>query len=77
MFPKKDLFRVGKSQYEFYFSTKRNICGRGAYLCKSKVCLALAKKHRAFEQAFKSKNACAIYKILENELMNLEEKNIE
>lgn len=41
--------------------------GRGAYICRSSVCLASAKKARRFERAFSCKISEEIYKRLEEE----------
>lgn len=42
--------------------------GRGAYICRSSVCLASARKARRLEKAFSCKISEDIYKRLEEEL---------
>ncbi len=41
--------------------------GRGAYICRSKTCLASAKKAKRIERAFSCKISDEIYKRLEEE----------
>lgn len=47
--------------------------GRGAYVCKSTECLALARKARRFERAFSCKIPDSIYDSMEKELAENEQ----
>ncbi|MDY6037405.1 MAG: YlxR family protein [Eubacterium sp.] len=51
--PQKELFRIVDDAGKICFDFDGNKTGRGAYLCKSSSCFALADKKRAFARAFK------------------------
>lgn len=66
---KKGAVRVVRSKDgEFSVDLTGKKAGRGAYICRSKDCLELAKKGRKFEKSFKSAVPDEIYEILEKEL---------
>ena len=50
------------------FDTTGRAAGRGAYLCKSKKCLARARKTRRLEQNLGVEIPDAVYAALESEL---------
>lgn len=53
---------------EIRFDTTGRAAGRGAYLCKSKKCLARARKTRRLEQNLGVEIPDAVYAALESEL---------
>lgn len=80
MKPKRELIRVVKapdvkndegeviSQGEITLDLSGKKPGRGAYVCKSIECLALARKARRFERAFSCKIPDSVYDGMEEEL---------
>ncbi len=71
--PKKELARIIRTpegSIEFDVTGKKN--GRGAYICRSKECLAKAKKNKALSKAFDTAIPDEVFEQLEKELMNLE-----
>ena len=46
--------------------------GRGAYVCKSRECLQLARKNRGLERSFKMSIPREVYDSLEGEFERLE-----
>ncbi len=70
---KKELMRVIKTaegEISLDFTGKKN--GRGAYLCKSKLCLQQARKNKGLERSFKMSIPKEIYDSLEKEYDALE-----
>ena len=70
---KRDLLRVVLNKEEGMLvdlSGKKN--GRGAYVCKSKDCLTLARKNKGLERSFKMSIPKEVYDTLEEEFENLE-----
>ncbi len=69
MRPKRDLIRVVKSKegdIALDFTGKQ--AGRGAYLCRSAECLALARKNRRLERSFSCRVAPEVYEVMEHAL---------
>lgn len=69
MKPKQELIRAVRSpegEISLDLTGKKN--GRGAYICKSKNCLAAAIKAKRFERAFGCKIEQPVYDSLLNEL---------
>lgn len=70
---KKEMLRVIRTQEgEILLDAVGKRSGRGAYLCRSKECLAKARKNHGLERAFKMAVPDAVYDVLEKELDNLE-----
>lgn len=70
---KKDMMRVLKTAEEdicLDVTGKKN--GRGAYLCKSRQCLQLARKNKGLERSFKMSIPGEVYDTLEKEFEKLE-----
>ena len=70
---KKELMRVIKTaegEISLDFTGKKN--GRGAYLCKSKLCLQQARKNKGLERSFKMSIPKELYDSLEKEYDALE-----
>ena len=70
---KKELMRVIKTaegDISLDFTGKKN--GRGAYLCKSKLCLQQARKNKGLERSFKMSIPKELYDSLEKEYDALE-----
>ena len=70
---KKELMRVIKNaegEISLDFTGKKN--GRGAYLCKSKLCLQQARKNKGLERSFKMSIPKELYDSLEKEYDALE-----
>ena len=66
---KGDLMRIVRTpDGEIRFDTTGRAAGRGAYLCKSKKCLARARKTRRLEQNLGVEIPDAVYAALESEL---------
>jgi predicted RNA-binding protein YlxR (DUF448 family) len=54
MRPKKELVRiVARTEGTVVLDTTGRLAGRGAYLCRSRACLAKAVKERRLERALK------------------------
>lgn len=69
MKPKKELVRVVKSpDGEISIDLTGKKSGRGAYICKSADCLALARKGRKLEKSFSCKIEDSVYDTMEAEL---------
>lgn len=63
--PKKELIRVVKSpegEIGLDFTGKKS--GRGAYICRSKECLAMAQKSRRLEKSFSCRVAPEVYEVM-------------
>ena len=74
MKPKKELIRVVKTpEGEIKLDLTGKLNGRGAYICKSKECLAKARKSNALARAFETSVSVDIYDRLETELDNIEQ----
>ena len=73
MKPKIELVRVVRTtEGEIKLDLTGKLNGRGAYICKSKECLAKAKKSNAFARAFETSVPPEIYDKLETELDGIE-----
>ena len=73
MLGKKGMLRVVKTKegdISIDETGKKN--GRGAYVCKSKDCLTLARKNKGLERSFKMSIPKEVYETLEKEFENLE-----
>lgn len=69
MKPKKELIRAVKSpEGEISLDLTGKKSGRGAYICRSCECLALARKARRFEKAFSCRISDEVYSSMESEL---------
>lgn len=74
---KQELIRIVKSppaedgSFSITLDTTGKQPGRGAYICRSADCLALARKKRRFEKAFSCKLSDDIYSALEKELSDI------
>ena len=70
---KSELFRIVKISDEKYVMDSSNKCnGRGAYICKSKECIAKAQKTRGLERSFKCKIPEELYSGIFQEIENNE-----
>ena len=70
---KKEMMRILKTPEDTItldITGKKN--GRGAYVCKSKDCLTLARKNKGLERSFKMSIPKEVYDTLEEEFENLE-----
>ena len=66
---KGDLMRTVRTpDGEIRFDTTGRAAGRGAYICKSKKCLARARKTHRLEQNLGVEIPDAVYAALESEL---------
>ena len=71
MKPKKELVRVVKpKEGDISLVLTGKKAGRGAYICRSAVCLAKARKARRLEKSFSCKISDEIYDSMEEELKN-------
>lgn len=69
MKPKKELVRIVKSpegEISLDLTGKKN--GRGAYICKSRECLAKARKAKRLEKALETQIPENVYDDIENRL---------
>lgn len=72
---KKDMMRVLKmDNNEFVLDVTGKKNGRGAYVCFSQNCLAMAIKTRGLERSFKQAIPKEVYEKLEKEMKTLELK---
>lgn len=66
---KKEMIRVIKTaDEEFLLDATGKKNGRGAYVCPSKECLAMAIKSKGLERSFKQSIPSAVYEELEKEM---------
>ena len=66
MKPKKEMLRVVRTpEGEVVIDPTGKRSGRGAYICASASCLALARKQRQLERAFECAVDAAAYEALE------------
>lgn len=64
---KEELIRVVKIKEEdIKIDLSFKAQGRGAYVCKSRLCIENAKKRRAFERAFRKEAKAELYESLED-----------
>ena len=69
MKPKKELLRIVKSpEGAIGFDRIGKAPGRGAYICKSAICLERAVKQRQLERTFEQKIDQTIYEQLMGEV---------
>lgn len=72
---KKEMIRVIKTADEtFLLDATGRKNGRGAYVCPSKTCLAMAIKNKGLERSFKQAIPKSVYEELEKEMETLESK---
>ncbi len=62
---KDKLIRIAKTDTGFLLDISNKGGGRGAYICKNKACISVARKRSAFERSFSGKIPLAIYDNLE------------
>ncbi|MCM1188254.1 MAG: YlxR family protein [bacterium] len=70
---KKDMMRVLKTVEDVIcldVTGKKN--GRGAYICRSRECLRMARKNKGLERSFKMSIPSDVYDTLEKEFDSLE-----
>lgn len=71
---KKELIRIVRNadtqEYHIDATGKQN--GRGAYICKDRLCLDKALKSKGLERSFKAKIEATVYDTLMEEMINLE-----
>ena len=72
MKPKKELIRVVKNKDgELFVDLTGKMNGRGAYICKSHICFAKARKSRRFERKLECQIPEEVYERLEKEIDGL------
>lgn len=70
---KKDMMRVLKTaENEICLDVTGKKNGRGAYICRSRECLRLARKNKGLERSFKMSIPNEVYDTLEKEFDDLE-----
>lgn len=70
---KKDMMRVLKTaENEICLDVTGKKNGRGAYICRSRECLRLARKNKGLERSFKMSIPNEVYDTLEKEFDYLE-----
>ena len=62
---KDQLIRIAKTDTGFLLDIANKGGGRGAYICKDKTCISVARKRSAFERSFSGKIPSMIYDNLE------------
>lgn len=69
MKPKRDLIRVVRpKEGDITLDFTGKLAGRGAYICRSADCLAMARKNRRLERSFSCKVAPEVYEVMEHAL---------
>lgn len=72
---KKEMLRVIRTEAgEFFLDDTGKKNGRGAYLCRSKLCFDKAVKNKGLERSFKQAIPREIYGKLEKEMEKFEPK---
>ena len=70
---KKDMMRVLKTaENEICLDVTGKKNGRGAYVCRSRECLQMARKNKGLERSFKMSIPNEVYDTLEREFEKLE-----
>lgn len=70
---KKDMMRVLKTaEDEICLDVTGKKNGRGAYVCRSRECLRMARKNKGLERSFKMSIPNEVYDTLEREFEKLE-----
>ncbi len=69
---REKLYRIAKTADGFSIDFENKIISRGAYICKDRSCISVARKRNAFERSFSCKVDSAIYDTLE-EMVNNDE----
>ncbi|MBQ2803411.1 MAG: YlxR family protein [Lachnospiraceae bacterium] len=70
---KKDMMRVLKTaEGDICLDVTGKKNGRGAYVCKNRDCLKLARRNKGLERSFKMSIPNEVYDTLEEEFENLE-----
>lgn len=70
---KKDMMRVLKTaEGDICLDVTGKKNGRGAYVCKSRECLKLARRNKGLERSFKMSIPNEVYDTLEEEFDNIE-----
>lgn len=59
------LLRIAKTPDGILPDPEGKLEGRGAYICKTKACISLARKKKVFERSFSCKIEDALYTSLE------------
>lgn len=73
MKPKKELIRAVKSpEGDVSLDLTGKKAGRGAYICKSAECFAMARRSRKFERTFSCRISDEVYDEMEKELRESE-----
>ena len=62
---RNELLRVAKIKDDFLIDLTNRAGGRGAYICKNRECLDLARKKNVFERSFLDKIPTEVYDKLE------------
>lgn len=70
---KKDMMRVLKTaEGDICLDVTGKKNGRGAYVCKSRECLKLARRNKGLERSFKMSIPDEVYNTLEEEFVKIE-----
>lgn len=69
---KREMMRVLKCEDGILLDTTGKKNGRGAYLCKSRDCLAAAVKNKGLERSLKVQIPKEVYETLEKELSEID-----
>ncbi len=70
---KRDMMRVVKTkENKFFLDETGKANGRGAYICKSSDCLALASDNKGLERSFKAKIPSETYDSLKEAMEQFE-----
>jgi len=63
--PKSTLIRVVKLEGTLVVDEKKRMDGRGAYICKNRECIKLARKRHTLERALGAEVQDAVYDALD------------
>ncbi len=69
---KSELIRITRHNSEVRIDRDKNLPGRGAYICKSKACIEVAQKRRAFERALSCRIDASFYEELKTAVNDYE-----
>ena len=70
---KKEMVRILKTpEDEICLDVTGKKNGRGAYVCKSRECLRMARKNKGLERSFKMNIQSGVYEALEKEFEKFE-----
>lgn len=70
--PKKEMFRILKSEEGYILDTTGKKNGRGAYVCPKQECMKRCVESHGLERSFKEKIPAQVYETLQQAFQELD-----